>query len=109
MKAKEKLLAIVTLGYFILLVLCLLMLFICIPLEVKGVEVLVIIFMGVLIIGYLSIALIKMLVFEYECPHCKAMRRMNYLEVLFSMRGDNSRKLKCKECKNINYMERHVK
>ena len=109
MKAKEKLLAIVTLGYFILLVLCLLMLFICIPLEVKGVEVLVIIFMGVLIIGYLSIALIKMLVFEYEFPHCKAMRRMNYLEVLFSMRGDNSRKLKCKECKNINYMERHVR
>jgi hypothetical protein len=109
MTKKEKILAVATLTYFILLVLCLLMLFICIPLQVKGVEIFVLIFMATLIVGYLVLALIKMLTFNYECPHCKATREINYFEVLFSRRGDNCRKLKCKECKNINYMERHAK
>lgn len=109
MTRKEKILAAATLTYFILLALCLLMLFICIPLQVKGVEIFVLIFMVVLIIGYLALALIKMMTFKYECPHCKAMRNINYFEVLFAKRGDNCRKLKCKECKNINYMERYVK
>ena len=34
---------------------------------------------------------------------------MNYLEVLFSKRGNNERKLKCKSCKRIEYMERTLK
>ena len=58
MTKKEKILAVATLTYFILLVLCLLMLFICIPLQVKGVEIFVLIFMATLIVGYLILALI---------------------------------------------------
>lgn len=109
MNKKELPLFIATLSYLVLLVLCLLMLFICIPLKVTGVEYLVIIFMAVLIIGYLIVALIRMNTFLYECPHCKTKNKMNYLEVLFSRRGNNERKLKCKVCKRTEYMERHLK
>lgn len=109
MNKKELPLFIATLSYLILLVLCLLMLFICIPLKVAGVEYLVIIFMAVLIIGYLVVALIRMNTFVYECSHCKEKNKMNYLEVLFSKRGNNTRKLKCKNCGRIEYMERHLK
>lgn len=109
MNKKELPLFIATLVYFILLVLCLLMLFICIPLEVQGVEYLVIIFMAVLVIGYLIIALIRMNTFLYECPHCKTKNKMNYFQVLFSKRGNNQRKLKCHNCGRTEYMERHLK
>lgn len=109
MNKKELPLFIATLVYFILLALCLLMLFICIPLEVQGVEYLVIIFMAVLILGYLTIALIRMNTFVYECPHCKAKNKMNYFEVLTARRGNNERKLKCKVCKRTEYMERYLK
>lgn len=109
MNKKELPLFIATLFYFLLLVLCLLMLFICIPLKVSGVEYLVIIFMAILIIGYLIVALIRMNTFVYECPHCKTKNKMNYLQVLFSKRGNNERKLKCKSCGRTEYMERQLK
>lgn len=109
MNKKELPLFIATLSYLILLVLCLLMLFICIPLEVKGIEYLIIIFMAVLILGYLVVALIRMNTFVYECPHCKIMNKMNFFEVIFSKRGNNQRKLKCKNCHHTEYMERHLK
>lgn len=109
MNKKELPLFIATLSYFILLVLCLLMLLICIPLKVNGIEYLIIAFMTVLIVGYLVVALIRMNTFVYECPHCKTMHKMNFLEVLVSRRGNNERKLKCKNCHRKEYMERHLK
>ena len=109
MNKKELPLFIATLTYFILLALCLLMLFICIPLKVNGIEYLIITFMLVLIIGYLVVAVIRMNTFVYECPHCKNNNKMNYFEVLISKRGNNERKLKCKNCKRVEYMERKIK
>ncbi len=109
MNKRELPLFIATLTYLIILVLCLLMLFICIPLKVNGVEYLIITFMAVLIFGYLIVALIRMNTFVYICPHCKNVNKMNFIEVLFSKRGNNERKLKCKSCKRIEYMERTLK
>lgn len=109
MNKRELPLIIVTLSYFIILVLCLLMLFICIPLKVNGVEYLVIIFMSVLIIGYLVIALIRMNTYVYVCPHCKTSNKMNFIEALFAKRGNNERKLKCKKCSKKDYMERQLR
>ena len=109
MNKKELPLFIATLVYLILLTLCLLMLFICIPLKVNGVEILVVIFMAVLIFGYLIIGLIRMNTFVYLCPHCQTNNKMNFIEVLFAKRGNNERKLKCKNCNRLEYMERHLK
>ena len=66
MNKKELPLVIATLSYLILLAMCLLMLFICIPLKVTGIEYLIIIFMAVLIIGYLVVAVIRMNTYVYE-------------------------------------------
>ena len=109
MNKKELPLVIATLSYLILLAMCLLMLFICIPLKVTGIEYLIIIFMAVLIIGYLVVAVIRMNTYVYQCSHCKSFNKMNFIEVLFSKRGNNERKLKCKTCKRTNYMGRHLK
>lgn len=109
MNKKELPLIIATITYLILLVMCLLMLFVCIPLEVTGIEYLIIIFMAVLIIGYLVVAVIRMHTYVYKCPHCESFNRMNFIEVLLSKRGNNERKLKCKTCKRTQYMERYLK
>ena len=109
MNKKELPLFIATLTYFILLILCLLMLFICIPLKVNGIEILILIFIGVLVVGYLVVAAIRMNTFVYVCPHCKTKNKMNYFEVLISKRGNNERKLKCKSCARLEYMERQLK
>lgn len=109
MNKKELPLLIASFTYFILLVLCLLMLLICIPLKVNGIEYLIIIFMTVFIVGYLVIAFIRMKTFMYICPHCKTNNKINYFEVIFSKRGNNERKLKCNNCKRIEYMERKLK
>ena len=46
---------------------------------------------------------------KYKCPKCGQLNKMNFFQVLFSRRGDNTRKLKCTKCNEIAYMERQVR
>lgn len=109
MEKKEKVLAISSLIYIIGLFAFLLMLFLCIVLDVEGVANLVLIFLAFLFIGYIVIAIIRMYTYIYKCPKCGQLNKMNFFQVLFSRRGDNTRKLKCTKCNEIAYMERQVR
>jgi primosomal protein N' len=109
MNKKEKVLAVASLAYIIGLFGFLLMLFLCILLEVQGVGNLVLLFLAFLFVGYIVVAIIRMCTYVYKCPKCNHLNKMNFFQVLFTKRGDNTRKLKCTKCNEVAHMERQVK
>ena len=104
MKKTEKIQLIYVLTYVSLLLIGLVLLFIF-PGLVS-----VLCFIGVLVLGYIGMGIVRSKCNTYTCPHCEHRFSISAFRDLFSRSGGRlGKKLKCPNCGNVNYMPEEAK
>ena len=104
MKKPEKIQLIYVLTYVSLLLLGLIFLFIF-----PGI-VTVLVFLGVLVLGYIGMGIVRSKCNMYTCPNCEHKFSISAFRDIFSRSGGRlGKKLKCPHCGNENYMPEESK
>lgn len=106
---KQKLIAILSLIHVAFLLVTLTLILIAAILHAEGIEIFFLTFLVVALLGYLVIIILQMKTYKYICPNCKKEVYLNLFTAIFSKTYMNQRKLKCKHCNKVSYMDRELR
>lgn len=107
MTKKEKALVTVSSIYLIGLVVLMLMILLCAIFKFLNVGIFIVSFLVYLVIGYIIVTIFRTNTYLYACKKCNHQQKMTFVEAIFSSRGDNTRRLKCRNCGETSDLERH--